>query len=76
MGLKKFKPTSPGTRQLVITDRSDLWKGKPEKTLTEGLSKTGGRNNRINSKRPAEPNVGSDVSQISGTLKAIRKQRG
>jgi large subunit ribosomal protein L2 len=45
MGLKKFKPTSPGTRQLVITTRDDLWKGKPEKTLTEGLSKSGGRNN-------------------------------
>jgi large subunit ribosomal protein L2 len=45
MGLKKFKPTSPGTRQLVITDRKELWKGKPEKTLTEGLTKSGGRNN-------------------------------
>lgn len=46
MGLKKFKPTSPGTRSLIITDRSGLWKGKPEKTLTEGLRKSGGRNNR------------------------------
>ncbi len=45
MALKTFKPTSPGTRQLVIVDRSDLWKGKPVKTLTEGLSKSGGRNN-------------------------------
>lgn len=46
MGLKKFKPTSPGTRSLIITDRSELWKGKPEKTLTEGLRKSGGRNNK------------------------------
>jgi large subunit ribosomal protein L2 len=46
MGLKKFKPRSPGTRQLVITDRSDLWKGKPEKSLTQGLKKSGGRNNK------------------------------
>ena len=46
MALKKFKPRTPGTRQLVTTDRSDLWKGKPEKSLTEGLTKTGGRNNR------------------------------
>jgi large subunit ribosomal protein L2 len=30
----------------VTTDRSDLWKGKPVKVLTEGLSKSGGRNNR------------------------------
>ena len=45
MALKKFNPRTPGQRQLVIVDRSDLWKGKPVKTLTEGLSKTGGRNN-------------------------------
>lgn len=45
MGLKKFNPVTPGTRRLVITDRSDLWKGAPEKSLTEGLKKTGGRNN-------------------------------
>lgn len=46
MGLKKFKPNSPGTRQLVITTRDELWSGKPEKSLTEGLKKTGGRNNK------------------------------
>mgnify|MGYP001820367315 CR=1 FL=1 len=32
-------------RQLVIVDRSQLWKGKPLKGLTEGLTKSGGRNN-------------------------------
>jgi large subunit ribosomal protein L2 len=46
MALKQYNPTSPGRRQLVTTDRSDLWKGKPLKVLTEGLSKSGGRNNR------------------------------
>ena len=45
MALKKYKPMSPGTRQLVTVDRSDLWSGKPEKALTEGLKKSGGRNN-------------------------------
>lgn len=45
MALKKFNPITPGTRQLVIVDRSELWKGKPVKSLTEGLSSTGGRNN-------------------------------
>ena len=45
MALKKFNPVTPGTRQLVIVDRSELWKGKPVKTLTEGLTKSGGRNN-------------------------------
>jgi large subunit ribosomal protein L2 len=45
MGLKTYNPTSPGRRQLVTTDRSELWGGAPVKTLTEGLSKKGGRNN-------------------------------
>jgi large subunit ribosomal protein L2 len=45
MALKKFNPITPGTRQLVIVARDGLWKGKPVKTLTEGLSKSGGRNN-------------------------------
>jgi large subunit ribosomal protein L2 len=46
MALKTFNPTSPGRRQLVLVDRSDLHKGKPVKALTEGLSNKGGRNNR------------------------------
>lgn len=45
MALKTFKPVTPGLRQLVIVDRSGLHKGKPVKALTEGLSKSGGRNN-------------------------------
>jgi large subunit ribosomal protein L2 len=45
MALKTFKPVTPGLRQLVIVDRSQLWKGKPVKTLTEGKSSAGGRNN-------------------------------
>ena len=45
MALKTFNPTSPGVRQLVIVDRSELWDGKPEKSLTEGLRSQGGRNN-------------------------------
>lgn len=46
MALKSFKPTTPSQRQLVIVDRSGLHKGAPEKTLTEGLTQKGGRNNR------------------------------
>tara|TARA_R110002110_G_scaffold67960_1_gene184441 strand:+ start:2193 stop:3032 length:840 start_codon:yes stop_codon:yes gene_type:complete len=45
MALKKYKPTSPAQRGLVLVDRSALYKGKPVKSLTEGLSKSGGRNN-------------------------------
>ena len=45
MALKTYKPVTPGLRQLVQVDRSSLWKGKPLKTLTEGKSEKGGRNN-------------------------------
>ena len=45
MALKTYKPSTPGLRQLVIVDRSGLYKGKPVKALTEGQSEKGGRNN-------------------------------
>jgi len=53
MALKTYKPTTPGQRGLVLIDRSDLWKGRPVKSLTEGLTKNGGRNNtgRITARR-------------------------
>ncbi|UDF04305.1 50S ribosomal protein L2 [Asticcacaulis sp. AND118] len=43
MALKHFNPTSPGRRELVLVDRSELHKGRPEKALVEGLTKSGGR---------------------------------
>ncbi len=53
MALKTYNPTTPGRRNLVLVDRSGLWKGDPVKTLTEGLSQQGGRNNngRITARR-------------------------
>ena len=45
MALKHYNPVTPGQRQLVIVDRSGLYKGKPVKGLTEGLVSKGGRNN-------------------------------
>lgn len=53
MALKQFKPNTPGTRNLVLVDKSDLYKGRPVKALTEGLTKKGGRNNtgRITARR-------------------------
>lgn len=53
MALKTFNPTSPSRRNLVQVDRSGLHKGRPEKSLTEGISKNGGRNNmgRITARR-------------------------
>jgi large subunit ribosomal protein L2 len=53
MALKTYNPTTPGQRGLILVDRSALHKGKPVKTLTEGLNKSGGRNNagRITARR-------------------------
>jgi len=53
MALKTFKPNTSSQRQLVLVDRSALYEGKPVKALTEGLTKSGGRNNtgRITSRR-------------------------
>ncbi|MDA9275119.1 MAG: large subunit ribosomal protein L2 [Crocinitomicaceae bacterium] len=45
MGLKKFKPTTPGQRHKIISDYSDVSKNAPEKSLVKGRSKSGGRNN-------------------------------
>ncbi len=45
MALKTFRPTTPSLRHLVQVDRGHLWKGAPIKVLTEGKSKSGGRNN-------------------------------
>ena len=53
MALKTYNPTTPGRRGFVLVDRAGLWKGKPEKSLTEGLRNKGGRNNngRITARR-------------------------
>jgi len=45
MALKNYKPVTPSQRQLVLVDRSTLYKGKPVKALTEGKASSGGRNN-------------------------------
>ncbi|MHC4377179.1 MAG: 50S ribosomal protein L2 [Planctomycetota bacterium] len=53
MGIKKYKPTSPGRRHGNVLDFAELTKTKPEKSLLRPLKKTGGRNNhgRITSRR-------------------------
>ena len=45
MALRQFNPVTASLRGTVLIDRSELWKGKPVKMLTEGKNKTGGRNN-------------------------------
>ncbi|MBN2823306.1 MAG: 50S ribosomal protein L2 [Coriobacteriia bacterium] len=45
MGLKRYKPTSPGRRFQTVSDFADITKTTPEKSLLEPLPKKGGRNN-------------------------------
>src|SRR5256885_13738182 len=42
---RRFKPTSPGRRHMTVSDFAEITKSKPEKALTEKLTKKGGRNN-------------------------------
>jgi large subunit ribosomal protein L2 len=46
MAIRKPKPTSPGLRFVSYPDFAEITKTKPEKTLVEGLKKSGGRNAR------------------------------
>ncbi len=46
MGVRKLKPVTPGQRQQVVDDFSDITKEEPEKSLTITLKRTGGRNNQ------------------------------
>lgn len=45
MALKALKPMTNGSRGRVAVVNKDLHKGAPEKSLTQGLTKSGGRNN-------------------------------
>lgn len=44
MAIKTFRPTTPSRRYMTVVKRDDLWTGAPEKSLTEGKKKSGGRN--------------------------------
>ena len=46
MGIRKYKPTSPGRRHGTVLDYSEITSTSPEKSLLRPLKKTGGRNNR------------------------------
>jgi large subunit ribosomal protein L2 len=46
MGIKKYRPTTPSRRHMTVLTFEEISKGKPEKSLTEPLKKTGGRNNK------------------------------
>ena len=45
MGIKKYKPTSPGLRGMTVSTFEEVTKTSPEKRLTSKKTKTAGRNN-------------------------------
>ena len=53
MGIRKYKPSSPGRRKSSVSDFAEITATEPEKSLLRPLKKTGGRNNqgRITSRR-------------------------
>ena len=69
MPTKKMKPTSPGMRHAIKATYSELTASKPEKTLTVGLKKSGGRNHygRITSVNVGGGNKTISLSRTSGT---------
>ena len=46
MGIKRYKPITPGLRWKTSSDFADITKDKPEKSLTVALKKSGGRNSQ------------------------------
>src|SRR2546427_1380049 len=46
MGIRQFRPMTPGTRFRSVSDFADVTKSEPEKSLLEPLRRTGGRNNK------------------------------
>ena len=46
MGIRKFRPMTPGTRFRSVSDFAEITRSTPEKSLLEPLSKSGGRNNK------------------------------
>ena len=81
MGVRKYRPTSPGRRDMSVSDFVTVTKGEPERKLTRGLTKNGGRNNhgRITMRRRGgghkrryrEIDFKRDKWNVPGTVVAI-----
>ena len=77
MALKTFRPTSPGLRQLVLVDRSQLWKGAPVKMLVEGKSSraaatTTAASRRATSAAATSSPIASSTSAAASTTSPAR----
>jgi len=81
MGIKAYKPTSPGRRGMTVSDYSEITSTTPKKSLTKGTKSTGGRNSsgRVttrfrgggNKRRFREIDFQRNKENIPATVKSI-----
>jgi large subunit ribosomal protein L2 len=45
MSVRKIRPITPSQRHMIVDSYEDITAGKPEKSLTESIQRSGGRNN-------------------------------
>jgi large subunit ribosomal protein L2 len=46
MGIRSYRPYTPGTRQGTVSDFAEITRSEPEKSLTQSKHRSKGRNNR------------------------------
>src|ERR1700709_1272489 len=73
MPIRKPKPTSPGRRFVSYADFAEITRSEPEKSLTEGLTKSGGRNARG---RKTSRHRGGGAKPLSRTIAFKRRKDG
>ena len=73
MALKRYKPTSPGRRFSTYPDFAEVTKTEPEKSLVEGLKKSGGRN--VNGRKTAR-HRGGGAKRLYRTIDFKRRKDG
>src|SRR6201987_744618 len=73
MPVRKPKPTSPGRRFVTYPDFAEITRSEPEKSLTEGLKKSGGRNS--NGRKTAR-HRGGGAKRLYRTIDFKRRKDG
>jgi ribosomal protein L2 len=76
MALKTYKPTTPSQRNLVLVDRTGLYRGKPVKSLVEGQHSTGGATTMAASPAvSAAAATSRPIAPSTSSARAARKPR-
>ena len=64
MAIKKYKPTTPGRRNMTTMDYSGLSKVAPERSLLEPIKKNAGRNSRLSSSTVLSDNRDREIKDF------------